>query len=134
MNVAIERHDSKCLAVETCELGQGLVLLDAYVHRTEGAPGGSPGEGGVQRIRIKIDGMAVNGEVGDLPASIYGGSLTIGTSIQDGLIPFPAAHSEAVRLRLMLSDDARVIVVSGTKISIEPEGEFRFVESLDFLG
>jgi hypothetical protein len=35
---------------------------------------------------------------------------------------------------MMLSDDARVIVISGKGISIEVEGEFRFVESVDFTG
>jgi hypothetical protein len=43
MNVAIEMHDSECLNVETDEIGQGFVLLDAYVHRTEGEPGVSSG-------------------------------------------------------------------------------------------
>ena len=132
MNVAIEMHDSECLAVERDELGQGFVLLDAYVHRSEGVPGVAPGEGGVQRIRIRIEAMTVEGDVGNLPAYIYEGSLTIGTSIQDNMVSFPAAYSEAVRLRLMLSDDARVIVISGTGAAIEPEGEFRFVEAVDF--
>jgi hypothetical protein len=132
MNVAIEMHDSECLAVETDETGQGFVLLDAYVHRTEGEPGVFSGEGGVQRIRIKVNAMTVDGEIGNLPAYIYEGSLTIGTSIQDNMVPFPASYSEAIRLRLMLSEDARVVIISGTGISIEPEGAFRFVESVDF--
>jgi len=135
MNVAIEMHDSECLAVERDGLGQGFVLLDAYVHRSEGVPGVAPGEGGVQRIRIRMEAMKVEGDVGNLPAYIYEGSLTIGTSIQDNMVSFfPAAYSEAVRLRLMLSDDARVIVVSGTGAAIEPEGAFQFVESVDFSG
>jgi len=67
-----------------------------------------------------------------LPASIYEGSLAIGTSVQNNMLLFPAAYSDNVRLRLMLSEDARVIVVSGTGVSIEPEGEFRFVETVDF--
>jgi hypothetical protein len=134
MNVAIEMHDSECLAVEVNELGQGSVLLDAYIHRTDSEPGVAPGEGGVQRIRMKVEAMTVEGEVGGLPACVYEGSLTIGTSIQDNMIPFPATYSEAIRLSMMLSDDARVIVVSGKGISIEIEGEFRFVESVDFTG
>jgi hypothetical protein len=134
MNVAIEMHGSECLAVEVNELGHGSVFLDAYVHRTDGEPGVAPGEGGVQRIRMKVDGMTVEGEVGELPAYVYEGSLTFGPSIQDNMVPFPAAYSEPVRLSMMLSDDARVIVISGKGISIEVEGEFRFVESVDFTG
>ena len=128
MNVAIEMHDSEFLAVEPGDAGQGSVLLDAYVHRTDGEPGVSSGEGGIQRIRIKVNAMTVDGEVGELPAYIYEGSLTVGTSLQDNWIPFPASYSESIRLSLMLSDDARVVIISGTGISIEPEGEFRFVE------
>ena len=82
MNQAIEMHDSECLAVEVDEEGRGSVLLDAYVHRTADEPGVSLGEGGVQRIRMKIDALTVEGDVGVLPASIYIGSLTVGNSVQ----------------------------------------------------
>src|SRR5882757_2425048 len=78
MNQAIAMHDSECRAVEVGEEGRGSVLLDAYVHRTAGEPGVSPGEGGVQRIRIKIDAMTVEGDVGTLPSYVYEGSLTVG--------------------------------------------------------
>jgi hypothetical protein len=131
MNLAIELHDSKCLAVETDSHGRGSVLIDAYVHRTDGEPGAAPGEGGVQRIRLKFGSMSVDGEVGDLPASIFEGSLTVGASVQDNMVPFPATYSGAVRLSLMLADDAREIVVSGIGLSIESEGTFRFVESVE---
>jgi len=134
MNEAIEMHDSECLAVAVDEEGRGSVLLDAYVHRTAGEPGVSPGEGGVQRIRMKMDAMTVEGDVGVLPAYVYEGSLTVGNSVQDNMVPFPAAYPETVRLSMMLSDDARVILVSGKEISIEVEGEFRFIETVDFTG
>jgi len=84
-------HDSRCLAVEIDRSGSGFVVLKAYVHRSEGEPGVATGEGGVQRIRLDVDSMRVNGEVGSLPADIFEGSLTIGTSIQDNMVPFPAS-------------------------------------------
>lgn len=132
MNAAVELHDSECLAIEVDELGQGFVLLDAYVHRTEGEPGVAPGEGGEQRVRIKVGVMTIEGDVGDLPAYIYKGSLTVGNLVQDNMVPFPAADSGTVRLILMLLDDARVVTISGTEILIEPEGDFRFIEPVDF--
>ena len=64
MQTAIEMHDSECLAVEQSTSGQGFVLLDAYVHRTDGEPGRSAGEGGIQRIRVVIENMSVEGEPG----------------------------------------------------------------------
>ena len=89
MNEAIEMHDSECLAVAVDEEGRGSVLPDAYVHRTAGEPGVSPGEGGVQRIRMKMDAMTVEGDVGVLPAYVYEGSLTVGNlrPRQHGSIP-----------------------------------------------
>ncbi len=134
MNQAIEMHDSECVAVEVDEEGRGSVLLDAYVHRTADEPGVSLGEGGVQRIRMKIDALTVEGDVGVLPASIYIGSLTVGNSVQYNIIPFPATYREAVRLSMTLLDDGRVILVSGKDISIEVEEEFKFVETVDFAG
>ncbi len=76
--------------------------------------------------------MKVQGDVGNLPAYIYEGSLAVGTSTHDNMIAFPATSSEVVRLSLMLSDDARVIVISGTAVVIQPEGPFQFIESVDF--
>ena len=81
---------------------------------------------------MKIDAMTIKGEVGMLPAYVYEGSLTVGSSVQDNMVPFPASYPETVRLNMMLSDDARIILISGKKISIEAEGEFSFVETVDF--
>jgi hypothetical protein len=111
MNAAIEMHDSECLAVEVDGQGSGFVLLDAYVHRTEGDPVISPGEGGIQRVRIKVGSAAVEGDIGPLPATIYEGSLVVGNSTQDNIVPFPASYAEEFQLKMMLSDDARVVVV-----------------------
>jgi hypothetical protein len=132
MNAVIEMHDSECLAIESDEKGDGFVLLDAYIHRGEGDPLMSPHEGGVQRLRINVEGITIQGILGDLPAYVYEGSLIAGADMQDNILRFPALYKEPVRLRMMLSDDARVIVVSGNGLSIEPEGEFRFVETVDF--
>ena len=134
MNSAIELHDSECMAVQTDIQGRGFVLLDAYVHRSDGEPGVARGEGGVQRIRLKVDAMTVNGDVGNLPADIYEGSLTVGKSSQNNIVPFPASYSEPVLLRLMIGDDARIITISGVALSIESEGDFKFVEQVDFSG
>jgi hypothetical protein len=134
LNQSIELHDTECLAVEVDDQGHGYVLLDAYVHRTVGEPGISPGEGGVQRIRMKFGAMTIKGEVGPLPAYIYEGSLTVGSTVQDNMVPFPASSSETASLSMMLSDDARIVAVSGVSISIEAESNFRFVESVDFTG
>jgi hypothetical protein len=132
VNVAIEMHDSECLAVDLNEAGHGSVLLLAFVHRTSGEPGISPGEGGVQRVRITMEGMVVEGNVGELPAYVYEGSLMVGDCLQNNMVPFPVEYSTSVCLKMMLSDDARVVAVSGKAAAIRSEGEFEHVE--DFEG
>lgn len=131
MNVAIEMHDSECLAVEINETGRGSVLLRAYVHRTTGEPGVSPGDGGVQQVRITLEGMAIEGTVGELPTYIFEGSLMVGESLQDNMVPFPAEYSLPVCLTMMLSSDARVVTVSGKAAAISAEGEFEYVEDFE---
>ena len=131
MNSEIELHDSECVSIEQDQQGNGTVILSAYVHRYECALGEAPHEGGEQRIRMTIDSIAVSGEVGELPATIYDGSLTVGPS-RLGLIPFPARHEGSVTLTMILSDDARQVEMTGIAIEIFSESTFRFIERVDF--
>ena len=128
MNLAIEMHDSECLAVETEIDRVGSVVLDAYVHRSMGEPGCAEGEGGIQRIRIAVKDMVVEGDLGELPAYVYEGSLEVGGTVFDNMIPFPRTYAATARLKMMLSDDARVVVISGTTLTILAESDFRYVE------
>jgi hypothetical protein len=47
------------------------------------------------------------------------------------MVPFPASYSDDVSLSMMLSDDARIVVVSGPNIPIPTESEFEFVETFE---
>lgn len=129
MNSAIELHDSECLAIEADSNGKGFVLLDAYVHRSEGRPGWEKGEGGVQRVRLAFENMTIDGVVGSLPAYIYEGSLTTDDAIFDNLITLPASYGGAVCLKVMLSEDAKILTVSGMNVTLLSESEFRYVET-----
>ena len=131
MNVAIEMHDSELLSVEIDDAGRGSVLLGAFVHRSVGKPGVSPGDGGVQLVRITMDQMAIEGGVGELPAYVYQGSLLVGDTLQDNMVPFQPNTRLSFASKMMLSEDARVITVSGKGAAIESEGEFEYVEDFD---
>jgi hypothetical protein len=48
--------------------------------------------------------------------------------MQDNIVRFPALYTEPVHLSMMFSDDARVVIVSGNGLSIEPESDFGFPE------
>ena len=132
MKSAIELHDSECLEIKLSADGRGVLVLDAYIHRTDGEPGVSPGDGGVQRVHISMEMMTTTGEVGSLPATIYEGSLALENSYHDNMVPLPLQAVGGSTLSLMLADDARMIHVSGKDVSVKPRGEFRFVEHVDF--
>ena len=131
MKSAIELHDSECLAIELDSRGNGAVILDAYVRRTDGEPGLSQGEGGVQRVRIAIESMTTTGEIGSLPATICDGSLTLDNTCVNELLALPSVYEGDLSLSLTLLDDGRSVSVSGRSASITPEDPFRFVEQVD---
>ncbi|HEU5351231.1 MAG TPA: hypothetical protein VFU55_06510 [Terracidiphilus sp.] len=130
MNSAIELHDSECLVVESDSVGNGTIVLDAYVHRSDGEPCKTPGEGGVQRVRFFVEFMRVVGEVGTLPGTIYGGSLEIDGSNLD-LIPLPFSSVGSCNLRLSILDGSD-FYITGKNMQVISEGDFRFVEHNDF--
>ena len=132
MSAVFEMHDSECIAIEVDENGGGFVLLDAYVHRCEGERLMSPHEGGYQRIRMRVERVTRKIAVSNLPARICKGSLTVGEDVQDNIIRFPAIHTEPVQISMTFADGSQVVVVSAHGLSIEPEGEFRFAEMVDF--
>ncbi len=53
VSAVIEMHDFQCVAIEADE-DRSFVLLDAYIHRSQGDPFIPPPEGAVQRIRMKV--------------------------------------------------------------------------------
>lgn len=130
MNSAIELHDSECLAIELNSPGAGALVLDAYVHRSYGEPCKTPGEGGIQRVRFSVEAMSVSGRIGTLPATIYSGFLIVGGSNVD-LIPLPFESTQSFKLRLSFLDGDD-FCITGKAVRVTPEGEFRFVEQVDF--
>jgi hypothetical protein len=82
-------------------------------------------------VRLAVENMVVEGIVGSLPAYIYEGSLKVGKADFDNLIELSSSYADLVRFKMMLSEDARVVVVSGTKMTLLVESPFRYVESVD---
>jgi hypothetical protein len=131
MNCAIELHDSECLAIEKDSDGNGVVVLDAYVHRTDGEPGVSPGEGGWQRVHLVIESMTISGAFGPLPVDLDDGTLEADGVRLRNLLPLPSVHSGEVVLTLEFLYDAGTLSISGKNIKVEQAGEFCFVEHVD---
>jgi hypothetical protein len=132
MNSAIEWHDSCLIEVAQIPARDGEIVMDAYVHRSDGKPGETPGEGGYQRIRIALSSMQFEDVVPELPADIYEGVLLLGGAVYNDLVPLPMRFEGDASLALTLRSDAQSLTFSGTGIRIEPVGDFRFVEKVDF--
>ncbi len=64
-----------------------------------------------------------------IPVGISNGRLAVGTITYDGLILFPLKASDAVSLRLQLTN-ADVVEFIGRGVQIDVVGEARFVEDL----
>ncbi len=97
-----------------------------------GAPVESTGEGGYQRVRIKMRGMRFEGHAPEVPEDIYRGALVLEGAEHNGLAPLPMQFEGDVRFALTMRDYARTLLLYGTGITIEADGEFRFVEKVDF--
>lgn len=130
MNSAIEWHDSELIAINTVSAHDSVIVVDAYVHRSVETPGVSRGEGGIQRVRINMRSVRIEGDAGELPATIYDGTLGLGGEEHRNLIAFPLLFTGSASLALTFLD--RVLLVSGEHISIEADGDFRFIEIFDF--
>ena len=76
----------------------------------------------------------VEGPVGTLPDYIYEGALKFGTEDRPNMIRLPCqVIGIPVVLTLSLADDYRKIVVAGSKLSVQLEGEVRLVEQFQPL-
>ena len=129
MNSLIEWHDSELVAIDVASATEGEILLDAYVHRKAGA---TTVEGGNQRVRISVPSMRFEDLVPEMPTDIYGGVLVLGGTERNGLVPLPMSFEGDVRLTLTMRDHGRDLLFSGTGMTIEADGEFRFVEMVPF--
>jgi hypothetical protein len=132
MNSLMEWHDSELVAIDAA-LGTDVeILLDAYVYRKLEKAGDAAVEGGNQRVRINMPSMHSEHPVPEMPSLINDGLLVLGGVEQNGLIPLPMRFEGKIRLTLRMRDNIPELLFSGTGMTIEADGEFRFVEMVPF--
>jgi hypothetical protein len=59
----------------------------AYVHKSHGKPGIDAGTGWVQNARLTLTGATVSGDRPSLPGALWDGSLLVGGSEHDNVVP-----------------------------------------------
>jgi hypothetical protein len=126
-NQAFEFHDS-VLASITRE-GDDLTLTfnPAYVHRSSGEPGTDAGTGWTTSILVIVRGGATS-NVATLPQDVASGSITVGSTVCDNVVPLPFAANGAVRILVELVGGER-LNATGTGVSAVVVGESTFVEN-----
>jgi len=118
----IELHDSELIRVD---LGEGTLLINAYVHRS-GAD--IRGEGGYQHVLFRFQNLQSNSRNQIFFGDIYAGSLHAANLNPDDLIPLPLKINGPVKLAVTLRDDGREATFLGDGLAIEQAGPYRFVE------
>lgn len=132
MNPLMEWHDSELVAIDAALATGGEILLDAYVYRRGEEDGETAIEGGNQRVRINVPSMRYEHPVPKMPSSIDDAVLVLGGAEHNGLVPLPIRFEGEVRLTLKMRDHIQELLFSGSGMTIEADGEFRFVEMVPF--
>jgi len=123
-HTAIELHDSKVQQQET--IGSDIiVILSAYVHRSDGRPGMDAGTGWIQAAIIRIE--KGQGHVA-CPMEIIDGSIFTGNKTYVNLLEIPLNAPGPSRIELR-GNHGEFVQITGEAISIELTGEATFVET-----
>ena len=128
----MEWHDSDLIAIDAALATQGEILLDAYVYRKVEEAGDTAVEGGIQRVRINVPFMRFEHPVPEVPSLIGHGVLVLGGVEHNHLVQLPMRFEGKVRLTLTMRDHIPELLFSGTGMTVEADGEFRFVEMVSF--
>ena len=128
----MEWHDSELVAIDAALTTEGGILLDAYVYRKAEEAGDTAVEGGIQRVRINVPSMRFEHPVPEMPSLIGDGVLVLGGNEHKGLVPLPMCFEGEIRLTLTMRDHIPELLFSGSGMTIEADGEFRFVEMVPF--
>lgn len=128
----IELHDTKMVGL--IEVGTQMILfLRAYIHQSEGRPGWDAGSGWVQAVALTFTEGSLEGELPELPADIWEGSLIMADNVLRNYIPLPFIYRGDVALRIRLDNPAD-IVITGKQAVLTRIGEAVYVEEFTGTG
>lgn len=127
LNQCIEFHDSVVLAIDATER-QLTILMDAYVHQSEGRPGVDPGVGGVQQVRLELCAPTNIGDLPQFPATIVDGLIRSNSTEYSNCIPLPLDLHGEIELEIRCLPDMRSMRVIASCIRSVMVGQFEYVE------
>jgi hypothetical protein len=126
MRSTIELHDSRVVEITLC--GNSIVVgfSPAYIHRSAEQPGFDPGSVWAQDFDLIVSEAVLESNFTEMPCELDGGSLSVGNEVFQNIVPYPLDVQGDVRLSA--SNLGERLVISGTRITVVPVGEARYVE------
>ncbi len=132
LNSSIGLHDTTVDAI--VKVGrQVIVLLRAYVYKSEGRIGIDAGSGWIQAAVMTWTEATIEGVIPELSADIWRGDLVVDGVSQEGVIPIPFSSTGAVALSMHLnldSDASTYIEIHGSQAILTLLGEELYVEEV----
>jgi hypothetical protein len=126
MNEALEFHDSVVGHVVASMDAVVIHFAKAYIHRSSGEPGVSPGEGFTQAAELAFDGATWSGSLEQAHGAISDAHVTYsGREYHMLLVPFSTSGQIAATI-VFASGASLKITAKSAKLSLH--GKARFVE------
>lgn len=112
LHASIEFHDSTIGSIRREGVNLTIDFAPAYLHRSAGIPGVDPGTGWTQEVLIVLRCARLSGEIPQLPLTLAGGSLTLGTLFHNNCLPVPFDYLGEVKLVLLFEDSSDLQIVA----------------------
>ncbi|MGA7801021.1 MAG: hypothetical protein WCC36_09435 [Gammaproteobacteria bacterium] len=126
MSSALELADSRVSDIEVADGVATIRFSHAYIHKSRGKPGCTPGTGWSQQAVLVMGEAVVSGPLPPLPNTVSEGFLDVG-GIHHELVPLPFKRRVPARLALMFADGTWVDI-SGNRPIIELLGAPVYLE------
>lgn len=127
MNTAIELHDSEIVSVELAGTRLVVKFDPAYVHKSEGVPGVSNGEGWVQNAEAVIEGaVIVSGD--EISGEVWDGHLLCDNLRLDNVVGVPFSFEGRVVFVVEFMSGKK-LEITGSSIQIRTTSHGKYVEA-----
>ena len=116
--LGLELNDARLNSVDIAGGTCRITFRPAYLHELDVESGDTVGPCMEVDVEFIFDCGAIEGALGDLPASILRCSLDVAAETMPRLIPVPFNSATTVALKLLMWPDYREIIISANAITI----------------
>lgn len=129
LNQEIEIHDSILEKILRLRDDASLYFSLVYIHKSEGLPGRDFGTVWVQPAILHIAHARISGAFSKLPVRLADGTISLGETSLNNVIPVPLLHEDSFKLRLEAFEERKEIVTfEGSRAELELIGEAQYLE------